>query len=39
MNWVKKQKLSDIEVIKHNNCSCNELKELWQALHQFYNIA
>ena len=33
MNWVKKQKLPDIEVIKYNNCSYNKLEELWQTLY------
>jgi len=33
MNWVKKQKLTAIEAVKHNNHSCNELEELWQVLY------
>jgi len=38
MNWVKKWKLLVIKAIKHNNCPCNELEELWQVLHQSYNV-
>ena len=33
MNWVKKHKLSAIEVINFNECPYNELDKLWQALH------
>jgi len=33
MNWVKKHKLSAMEVINFNECPCNELDKLWQAFH------
>ena len=39
MNQIKKQKLTTIEVVKHNNHLYNKLEELWQALHQYYNMA
>jgi len=33
MNWVNKQKLPAIEVIKYNNRPCLEINNLWYALH------
>ena len=33
INWVKKHKLSAMEVINFNECPCDELDKLWQALH------
>jgi len=39
MNWVNKHKLPAIEAIKYNDCSCLEIKELWQALYSTFNIA
>ena len=37
MNWVKKQKLPATEAIKFNGYPCNELDDLWQTLHHFFN--
>ena len=39
MNWIKKPKLPAIKAIKYNGQQCNNLDELWQVLHQFYNVA
>jgi len=39
MNWVKKRKLSTIEAIKYNGNLCLEIKDLWQALHETFNLA
>jgi len=36
MNWVKKKK-STTEAIKFNKHPCNDLDNLWQAFHQFYD--
>ena len=33
MNWVKKLKLQATEAIKFNRLPCNNLNNLWQALH------
>jgi len=37
MNWVNKQKLQAIEMIKYNNKSCLKIKDLWQALYFTFN--
>ena len=39
MNWVRKQKLPAIEAIQYEGCSCIELKDLWNALHNSFNSA
>ena len=39
MNWIKKCKLPAIEAVYHNGCSCIKLRDLWQALHSFFNSA
>ena len=39
MSWVNKKKLPAIETIKHNDSSCLELNDLWQALHLSFNSA
>ena len=39
MNWVKKYKLSVIEAIQYEECSCIELEDLWNALHNSFNSA
>jgi len=39
MNWAKKQKLPAIDTIKFNRLPYNKLDNLWQALHQSYNLA
>jgi len=39
MNWVKKQKISAIEVIQFNKQQCIDIKDLWRALHQTFNSA
>ena len=39
MNWVNKQKLPAIEVIRYNNRPCLEINNLWHVLHSFFNIA
>jgi len=39
MNWVKKKKLPATEAIKFNRHPYNELDNLWQALHHFFNLA
>ena len=39
MNWIKKQKLPAMEAIKFNEYPCNELDNLWQTLHQSFNLA
>ena len=39
INWINKCKLSAIEAIKHNSCSCLEIKDLQQVLHLFFNMA
>jgi len=39
MNWVKKSKLLAIKAIKYNSRLCIEIKDLWQALHESFNLA
>jgi len=39
MNWIKKRKLPAIEAIQYNSCSCIELEDLWEALHNSFNLA
>jgi len=39
MSWVRKKSLSAIESISYENCSCNTLSDLWNALHKSYNSA
>ena len=38
-NQVKKQKLPTIEALHFNGQPCIKLDELWQALHQSFNLA
>ena len=38
INWVNKQKLPAIEVIKFNNQPCLETSDLWHAFHNSFNI-
>ena len=39
MSWVKQQKLPAVEAIRFQGQSCNNLPDLWKALHQSYNAA
>ena len=39
MNWIKRHKLLAIKVIQYNNCSCIELDDLWNTLHNSFNSA
>ena len=39
MNWVRKWKLPVIKAIQYEGCSYIELKDLWIALHNFFNSA
>ena len=39
MNWVKKRKLLAIETVQYNGHPCIEIKDLWWALHQTFNLA
>jgi len=39
MNWVKKKSLPVIESILYENCLCNTLPDLWNTLHNSYNLA
>jgi len=39
MNWIKKHKLLAMEAIQFNGYFCIELNNLWQALHQTFNLA
>jgi len=39
MNWVKKYKLSAVEAIQFEKCSCIKLEDLWNALHSSFNSA
>jgi len=39
MNWVNKQKLPAIEVIKYNKKPCLEINNLWQTLYSTFNRA
>jgi len=37
MSWVRKKSLPAIESISYENCPCNILPNLWNALHKSYN--
>ena len=39
MNYVKKCKLPTIKALQYNRQPCTELKDLWQALYQTFNLA
>ena len=39
MNWVNKQRLPAIKIIKYNSLPCLEINNLWQALHSSFNTA
>ena len=39
MNWVNKQKLPAMEVIKYDNQPCLSLNSLWNAFHSSFNFA
>jgi len=39
MNWVNKQKLLAIEVVKYKNQLCLKINNLWHMLHSFFNTA
>jgi len=39
MNCVKTRKLPAVKAIKYNSCSCSEIKDLWQVLHESFNLA
>jgi len=39
MNWVKKQKLPAIKAIQFNGQPCIKLNNLWNALHESFNLA
>ena len=39
MNWMKKKKLSVVEAIKYNGNLCLKIEDLWQALHEMFNLA
>ncbi|PPR08154.1 hypothetical protein CVT24_012448 [Panaeolus cyanescens] len=39
MEWVKQCKLPPCEAIKYQDTPCNELSDLWDALHGTYNAA
>ena len=39
MSWVKQQKLPVVEAIHFQGQPCNNLPDLWRALHQSYNAA
>jgi len=39
MNWVKKKKLSIVEAIKYNGNLYLKIEDLWQALHEMFNLA
>ena len=38
MNWVKKPKFPAIEELQYNGQSCIETNDLWQTLHQIFNL-
>ena len=37
MSWVRKKSLPAIRSISYENCLCNTLLDLWNALHKSYN--
>jgi len=37
MSWVRKKSLPTIKSILYENCPCNTLPDLWNALHKSYN--
>ena len=39
MSWVKQRKLPAVEAIRFQGQPCNDLPDLWRALHQSYNAA
>lgn len=39
MNWIKKHKLLAIKAIQYNSQPYIKLNDLWQALHQSFNLA
>jgi len=39
MSWVKQRKLPAVEAIHFQGQPCNDLPDLWSALHQSYNAA
>ena len=39
MSWVKQRKLPAVEAIRFQGQPCNDLPDLWSALHQSYNVA
>jgi len=39
MNWVKKCKLPAIKALQYNSQLCIEISNLWQTLHQTFNLA
>ena len=39
MSWVKQRKLPAVEAIRFQGQPCNDLPDLWSALHQSYNAA
>ena len=39
MNWVNKQRLPVIKMIKYNGLPCLEINNLWQVLHSSFNTA
>ena len=39
INWVKKRKLPAIKTIQYNSYSCIKLEDLWEALHNSFNLA
>jgi Endonuclease/Exonuclease/phosphatase family./Reverse transcriptase (RNA-dependent DNA polymerase). len=39
MNWVKQRKLPAVEAIRYQGQPCNDLPDLWNALHSSYNAA
>ena len=39
MSWVKQQRLPAVKTIHFQDQPCNDLSDLWRALHQSYNTA
>ena len=39
MSWVNKKKLPVIETIKYNNWQCQDINDLWYALHSTFHMA
>ena len=39
MNWVKKRKLPATKAIQYNGHPCIQLKDLWEALYNTFNLA